>query len=134
MKAIKNKWYVLVFVAVVGMGGGMAYTYAGWQPVWNDTGFIRTGGVIPAQQIGENFEYLKKQIEDFENCSFERVDDVACKFTYNCRCGKYGCSTCTIDSTRSDLIISCPDADDITFEGACRDPRQPRRCGKYGCR
>lgn len=128
-----NKLYILSLFAIIGIVGGVAYTYAAWQPKWNDTDFIRTGGVIPAQKIGENFEYLRKQIEDFENCSFERVDGISCTFTYNCNCGKYGCSTCTSNSTRSDLIISCPGKQDLTFEGACRDPRTPQQCGKYGC-
>jgi hypothetical protein len=45
---------------IIGLTLAAVTTYA-WNSVWNGTSWITSGGVIDAQKIAENFEYLKAQ-------------------------------------------------------------------------
>ena len=64
---IKNKLiinpfkYLAVFVAGLAFSAGLVFA---WNAVWHGTDWIQSGAVVDAQKVGENFEYLKKQIED----------------------------------------------------------------------
>ena len=110
---------------------------ANWEPQWHDPNeWINTGRIINAEQLGETLKYLYSMASvnrNFRNCTFSISQPRECEIAYACNCGKYGCSTCKLKSTRRDLIISCPNKPDLEFTGVCVDPRKAQKCGKYGC-
>ncbi len=108
-----------------------------WNPEWNGTKFVAPGATISSQELGQNLQFLYDKLSElgnFSNCNFQIVEGLSCKYPYNCKCGKYGCSVCMGDGIQSRLDIECPNQPKKQFFGACQDQRQAQKCGKYGCK
>lgn len=58
-----NRKLLLAFL--LGLSLATATTYA-WSATWNGTSWITNGGVIDAQKIAENLEYLKNKVDALE--------------------------------------------------------------------
>ncbi len=104
------------------------YISFAWNPTWhNPDEFIQPGSTIPSKQIGENFQYLNKQVSNLnmslnklENrtCDFQ-LQEQSCQISYSCNCGKYGCRTCYKPGVRAVLQVICNNRPSINIEGDC---------------
>ncbi len=137
------KIVLMVFAFAFAVFGGIYGANAWSGNNWNDPAdFVKSGNVIQAQKVGQNFQYLYDRVnglvvststDSFARCNFKVTNDIACKYPYNCNCGKYGCSVCMGDGYKNRLEIMCPKKPTQIFNGACQDQRTSQTCGKYGC-